>query len=132
MTRLSLESLEKALTRLEEGFGEAALYPQLLTLRDGVIQRFEVSMDLSWKLLQRALKEIYRVEEGAILTRKDVFRQAARHHLIESAETWLGHYEARNRTSHLYDSTEAVRTFERARSFLADARITLERLRNAA
>jgi len=132
MTRLSVDALEKALVRLEEGFAEAACYPQLLTVRDGVIQRFEIAMDLSWKLLQRALKDIYQVDEGAVLSKRDIFRQAAKHRLLEDTETWFGHYEARNQTSHIYDSEEAARVFERARAFLADAKITLERLRNAA
>ncbi|AUB81480.1 nucleotidyltransferase substrate binding protein [Candidatus Thiodictyon syntrophicum] len=47
-------------------------------------------------------------------------------------EEGFGHYEARNKTSHIYDSEEATRAFERARTFLADAKVTLERLRHAA
>jgi nucleotidyltransferase substrate binding protein (TIGR01987 family) len=128
MTRLSVEALEKALTRLEEGFSEAERYPELLTVRDGVIQRFEIAMDLSWKLMQRALKDIYQVNEGDLLSKKDIFRQAA----TEDTETWFGHYDARNKTSHIYDSEEAARAFERARALLGDAKVTLERLRNAA
>jgi len=132
MARLSVEALEKALTRLEEGFSEAERYPELLTVRDGVIQRFEIAMDLSWKLIQRALKDIYQVNEGDLLSKKDIFRQAANYHLLEDTETWFGHYDARNKTSHIYDSEEAARAFERARAFLVDAKVTLERLRNAA
>jgi len=132
MAKLSVVALEKALARLEDGFSEAERYPELLTVRDGVIQRFEIAMDLSWKLIQRALKEIYQVDEGVLLSKKDIFRQAARFRLLDAAETWFGHYDARNRTSHIYDNEEAARTFERARVFLVDAKITLERLRNAA
>lgn len=132
MTRLSVEALEKALARLDEGFSEAERYPELLTVRDGVIQRFEIAMDLSWKLMQRALKDIYQVNEGDLLSKKDIFRQAAKYHLLEDTETWFGHYDARNKTSHIYDSEEAARAFERARAFLTDAKVTLERLRNAA
>ncbi len=131
MTRLNIEALEKALARLEEGFSEAERYPELLTVRDGVIQRFEIAMDLSWKLMQRALKLIYQVDEAVLLSKKDIFRQAAKYRLIDDAETWFGHYEARNKTSHIYDSNEAERAFMRARVFLADAKVTLERLRNA-
>ena len=132
MSRLSFESLEKSLARLEEGFADAARYPDLLTVRDGVIQRFEIAMDLSWKLMQRALKEIYQIDEGILLSKKDIFRQAAKHRLLDDTEAWLGHYEARNKTSHIYDNEEAARAFERARVFLVDAKVTLERLRHAA
>ena len=67
-----------------------------------------------------------------MLSKKDVFRQAAKFRLIDDTEAWLGHYEARNKTSHIYDNAEASRAFERARAFLADAKITLDRLRDAA
>ncbi len=127
-----MEALERALARLEEGFSEAERYPEVLTVRDGVVQRFEIAIDLSWKLMQRALKDIYQVDEGAVLSKKDIFREAAKHRLLEDTETWFGHYDARNKTSYIYDSEEASRTFERARAFLADAKVTLERLRNAA
>jgi nucleotidyltransferase substrate binding protein (TIGR01987 family) len=132
MTRLNFDSLTNALARLEEGFVDAANYPNLLTVRDGVIQRFEIAMDLSWKLMQRTLKEIYQLDDGLLLSKKDIFRQAAKYRLLDDTEAWLGHYEARNRTSHIYDNAEASRTFERASAFLADAKITLERLRRAA
>ncbi len=174
MSRLSVEALEKSLARLDEGFADAARYPDLLIVRDGVIQRFEIAMDLSWKMMQRVLKEIYQVDEGVLLSKKDIFRQAAKHRLLDDTETWLGHYEARNKTSHsnsiskvkqggderttktvhsvrlgvseetnavspmkwnwnhIYGNEEANRAFERARAFLSDAKITLERLRHAA
>lgn len=132
MSRLSVEALEKTLARLEEGFADAARYPDVLTVRDGVIQRFEIAMDLSWKLMQRALKEIYQVDEGVLLSKKDIFRQAAKYRLLDDTEAWLGHYDARNTTSHIYDSEAAARVFERARDFLGDAKVSLERLRHAA
>ncbi|MDP2806354.1 MAG: HI0074 family nucleotidyltransferase substrate-binding subunit [Gallionellaceae bacterium] len=131
MTRLNYDALENALARLEEGFVDASNYPQLLTVRDGVIQRFEIAMDLSWKLMQRTLKEAYQLDEGILLSKKDIFRQAAKYRLLDDTEAWFGHYEARNKTSHIYDNQEAERTFERARLFLADAKIVLERMRNA-
>ncbi len=131
MTRLNYDALSNALARLEEGFAEADQYPQLLTVRDGVMQRFEIAMDLSWKLMHRTLKETYQLDEGVILSKKDIFRQAAKFRLLDDPETWFGHYEARNKTSHIYDNTEASRTFERARIFLEDAKIALERMLHA-
>ena len=38
------------------------------------------------------------------------------------------HYEARNDTSHIYDSEIAAQTFARARVFLVDAQSLLQRL----
>lgn len=132
MTRLSVDALAKALDRLDEGFAEAARYPGLLTIRDGVIHRFELAMDLAWMLLRRALRDRFQIDDSELLSKKDVFRQAARTQVLDDAERWLGHYEARNQTSHVYDSDEAARAFERAREFLVDGRVVLERLRDGA
>jgi nucleotidyltransferase substrate binding protein (TIGR01987 family) len=128
MSPIRFDSLHSALDRLEEGFAEADAHPDLLIARDGVIQRFEIAMDLSWKLLQKALRASFDTEERELLTKKDIFRQGARFGLLDDPEVWFGHYEARNRTSHQYDSAEAERTYQRARAFLGDARALLAKL----
>ncbi|MEO5363640.1 MAG: nucleotidyltransferase substrate binding protein, partial [Magnetococcus sp. DMHC-8] len=104
----------------------------VLTMRDGVIQRFEIAMDLSWKLLQRTLKDILTINPGLIRTKEDMFRVAAEYELIMNTERWLGHYEARNQTSHIYDANLAVQVFDRIASFLPDVRELVVRLKNAA
>lgn len=131
MAQIQYNSLESAIERLAEGFVEADAHPELLTSRDGVIQRFEIAIDLFWKLLHRTLKTTFEVDERDVLSKKDIFRHAARYGLIGDAESWIGHYEARNRSSHVYDALEAGRTYERARIFLQDARISLKRLQDA-
>lgn len=131
MSRLSVDALELAVAALEEGLREYALHP-VLTMRDGVIQRFEIAMDLSWKLLQRTLKDILTINPGLIRTKEDMFRIAAEYELITNTERWLGHYEARNQTSHIYDANLAVQVFDRISSFLPDVRELVVRLKNAA
>ena len=42
MPKIYLDSLRNAIAALELGFAEQTAYPQLLTLRDGVIQRFDI------------------------------------------------------------------------------------------
>ncbi len=128
MSTLQIDSLRKAIAALGEGFAEQAAYPELLTVRDGVIQRFEIAMDLSWKVTSRVLREVYGVQSSDILTKKDIFRQAAKCQLLTDPEAWFGHYDARNDTSHVYDSDIAQQTFERARLFLVDAQALLQRL----
>jgi len=132
MSKIQLDSLGKAIAALETGFAEQAAYPELLTIRDGVIQRFEISMDLSWKTTMRVLREVYGVQNSNVLTKKDIFRQAAKYQLLDDPEAWFGHYEASNDTSHIYDSDIAPQTFARARLFLADARLLLQRLKDVA
>ena len=130
MSRLSVEALELAVAALEEGLREYADHP-VLTMRDGVIQRFEIAMDLSWKLLQRTLKDILTINPGLIRTKEDMFRIAAEYELITNTERWLGHYEARNQTSHIYDANLAGQVFDRISSFLPDVRELVVRLKNA-
>ena len=132
MSKIQLDSLGKAIAALETGFAEQAACPELLTIRDGVIQRFEISMDLSWKTTMRVLREVYGVQSSNVLTKKDIFRQAAKYQLLDDPEAWFGHYEALNDTSHIYDSDVAPQTFARARLFLADARLLLQRLKDVA
>lgn len=126
MSELSLRALELAVSALEQGLVEHEQYPQLLTVRDGVIQRFEITMDVSRQILIRVLKETFGYEEAA--AKKDTFREAAKMGLIADAEAWLGHVTARNQTSHTYDSAIAKRVFDHIPSFLPDARDLLKRL----
>jgi len=126
MSELSIEALRLAVAALEQGLVEHEQYPQLLTVRDGVIQRFEITMDVSRQILVRVLKEVFAIEEAS--AKKDTFREAAKLGLIADAEAWLGHLAARNRTSHTYDSNIANQVFAHIPSFLPDARDLLKRL----
>jgi len=115
-----------AVAALEQGLVEYEQYPQLLTVRDGVIQRFEIAMDLSRQTLVRVLKELFGLEEAAAT--KDTFREAAKLGLIADAEAWIGHLAARNRTSHTYDSAIAAQVFANVLIFVPDVRDLLQRL----
>lgn len=132
MEKLNLNSLANAIKQLEVGLEEARLNPKSEIIRDGVIQRFEYSMDLSWKLLQRYLRAVAQIDEASIRTKKDIFREAARLKLISDAEAWIWHYNARNDTSHTYNANIAKSVYERAKLFLPDAKALLESLRHAA
>ena len=131
MSSLNLDPLEKAIEQLKSGIQQSKVDPDNELLRDGVIQRFEYTMDLSWKMIQRYLKHIAQVEESAIRSKKDLFREAARLKIIIDAEAWIEHYEARNETSHTYDPHTAEEVFDRAELFLPDAISLLEVLKHA-
>ena len=131
MNSLNLDPLEKAIEQLKSGLNQSHENLDNELLRDGVIQRFEYTMDLSWKMIQRYLKHIAQVEESAIRTKKDLFREAGRLGLISNVEAWFGYYEARNETSHTYDPQIAESVFEQAELFLPDAISLLEALKHA-
>ena len=131
MSSMNLDPLEKAIGQLKSGIQQSKVDPDNELLRDGVIQRFEYTMDLSWKMIQRYLKHIAQVEESVIRTKKDLFREAGRLRLITNVEAWFGYYEARNETSHTYDPQIAESVFEQAELFLPDAVSLLEALKHA-
>ena len=123
---ISAQAVEMALAALEQGLSEYEQYPQLLTLRDGVIQRFEFVMDTSRQLLVRVLREIFSMEEAT--AKKDTFREAAKLGLIADVESWMAHLAARNQTSHTYDSKIAEEVFAHVPSILPDVKDMLQRL----
>lgn len=127
MSKLSFVALELAIAALEQGLIEHEQYPQLLTVRDGVIQRFEIAMDVSRQLMARVMKEVFFLDEASV--KKDTIREAAKLNLIADAEAWIAHLAARNRSSHTYDSVIADEVFVHIPSFLPDARDLLQRLR---
>jgi nucleotidyltransferase substrate binding protein (TIGR01987 family) len=132
MPELNLEPLEQAVAQLERGLAQTEADPGNELERDGVIQRFEYTMDLAGKLLQRYLRVVAEVPESSLRTKKDLFREGARLGLPASAEPWIGHYEARNETAHSHSGATAALVFTRARAFLPDDRTLLEALRRAA
>ena len=134
---LDLTSLAKAVDALEAAVkvaGDAAFMSKLSreqsdTIRSGVVQSFEFTYELCWKFIQRWLKENQSLEEAALpRTRKDLFRMAARHGLLEDAEPWFEYGDARNMTSHTYDRDKARTVAEVAGRFASDARALLTRL----
>jgi nucleotidyltransferase substrate binding protein (TIGR01987 family) len=127
---LSFEALEKAVLAVEDGLHDHAQYPKVLTVRDGVIQRFEVAMDLSRKMLIRVLKEKFALDD-ITANNKTFIRESARFGLIADAESWMVHLEARNNSSHIYDAVLAAQVFSDVPKFLDDARDLLVRLNNA-
>lgn len=67
----------------------------------GLIQFFEVSFELSWKVLKDYLEsEGYQVKSP-----RESIKQAFQNELITDGEIWLEALEKRNLASHTYDDT---------------------------
>ncbi len=128
---LNFEPLEKAISQLSKGLELAEADSKNDLYRDGVIQRFEYTMDLAWKFMQRVLKNIYQIDQTEIPGKKDIFRKAAETGLIADAEAWITHYNARNQTSHDYNSEKADLVYAQATLFLPDVKKLLETLKSA-
>lgn len=124
---LDISSLQRALASLEKAVTRSRANPEDEEVRDAVIQRFEYTIDLCWKMMQRVLKEAA-VSEGSIRTKRDLFRASARLDLIDDPLLWFGFLESRNETSHTYKREVAERVHARALDFVEHARRFVDRL----
>lgn len=122
------KAFEQALQSLEEGLRDPHLNENIL-LRDGVIQRFEYTFELAWKMIQRVLSFLGQLEEEKLMSKKDLIRLAAQKGLINMPEEWFSFLEARNETVHLYNPEVAKRVFELAQKFPSFAQELLDKLK---
>ena len=97
-------------------------------IRAGVIQNFEVTFELSWKLIKRWLNIQIAPAVADGVTRRELFRLAAQNGLIADVDQWMAHNEARNATSHTYDEKKAALVYRASREFAHDARRLLAAL----
>lgn len=77
---------------------------------DGVIQRFEFTFELSWKLMKMFLEYAGITE---IKSPRSAIREAYTYGLIEDGEQWIDMMVDRNKTSHQYDEDEAKLIYEK-------------------
>ncbi|MFH1116507.1 MAG: nucleotidyltransferase substrate binding protein [Pseudomonadota bacterium] len=131
---LDLSSMEKAVNALDVALDIydrnplPADAPEKVVLRDGVIQRFEFTYELSWKMLKRYLEE-YGLERPDRLSNRDLFRVGYEQELLDDPEEWFLYLRMRNLTSRAYDEAKATQVFQAARRFLADVKVFFERLK---
>ncbi len=91
----------KALARLKEVVDEYHKRDLTALEKDGMIQRFEYTQELAWKVLKNYLE--YQGETEKMTGSRDVIRQAVASGLITNADPWFEMLESRNTTSHVYD-----------------------------
>lgn len=131
--KLDFTSLEKAVATLESALRTYIQSKDSLEqdkrdlMRDGVIQRFEYTFELSWKTMKRYL-EMYGLEKVDKLSNRDFFRSCFETGLIRDPEIWFGFLSDRNQTSHIYDQEIAADVFDSANKFMVDAKYLVEQL----
>lgn len=99
-----LDSYHKALARLAEIVGASKKRALNEFERDGLVQRFEFTHELSWKLM-KAYAE-YQGFDG-IGGSRDATRKAFEMSLISDGQSWMDMIMSRNETSHNYDGSMA-------------------------
>ena len=94
------QNFEKALLKFKEAMEQEVLNE---LERNGLIQRFEFTIDLSWKVLKDFLEE-----KGFVFkpSPKDTIREAYKAGLIDFGQTLIDGLEIRNELSHDYDGNK--------------------------
>ena len=113
---LKIKNFEKALNRLDEGVKEAKNELD----KDGVIQRFEFTVELLWKALRAVL--LYQGIE--CFSPRNCVKEAFKAKIINDDEIILDMLEDRNVSSHVYNEEKSEALFERIKN------IYLEYLKN--
>ncbi len=101
-----LSSFSRAFVQLRAGVDLAKERGLTDLERQGLIQAFEFTHELAWKVMKDFLVEHGVVEP--IYGSKDATRAAFSADLIDRPETWMEMIASRNRTSHTYNEETAV------------------------
>lgn len=119
----ALGQLEKSIkySRSDLAQKDDELFEQL---RNSVIQCFEFTYELSWKMLKRYLEDTAaHPEEIDVSTFQNLIRIGSEKGLLRSDWLrWKIYRQARTNSSHTYDSDKAEAVYEIAPDFLEEAR----------
>lgn len=122
--------LARALAQLESGLQQAGARPDDDLARDGVIQRFEFTYELSWKMLKRHIETVSAdPTEADALSFRQLIRTGSERGLLRSGlDVWAEFRRARGVTSHAYERDKALEVFALIPIFVDEARYLLDQL----
>ncbi|MEK7123642.1 MAG: HI0074 family nucleotidyltransferase substrate-binding subunit [Patescibacteria group bacterium] len=103
-------SFKISLARLEEILKKE----KTIENRDSAVKRFEFTVELSWKSVQKFLKS----EEIICRSPKECFKEAFKFGLVGDDARWLEMMEDRNLTVHTYDEETADEVYNRLPKYL--------------
>lgn len=101
-----VENYKNALTQLEEAIQRYQKAPEDSLYRDGLIQRFEFTVELAWKSIKEYLE--YQGMVLSIASPRGILKEAFAAGILDDGELWNEILTARNLTSHVYDEATAV------------------------
>jgi nucleotidyltransferase substrate binding protein (TIGR01987 family) len=127
---LDLSPLARAIDRLDEGLLRYQRDVSDTQIRDGLIQRFEFTYELSHKMLKRYLEQAS--PSAAVfdtMAFADLIRTGNERSLLRSTwPRWRVFRDMRGKTSHTYDEAVALAVVAEIPDFLAEARYLLAQL----
>ena len=119
------QNYKKAFSVLRRGLELQNQRPLNELERGGLIQAFEFTQELSWKVLKDFIEE--RGTSEKIYGSKDVIRYALQSGIISNGEVWFKMIEARNLSSHTYDESDAVELVRQITEEFAPCFVDLEK-----
>ena len=131
---LDLTPLVNARLRLAEGLARYQLDIHDAQIRDGLIQRFEFTYEISHRTLKRYLETVSATPgEYDTMPFADLIRSGNEQGLLRSGwPVWKGYREMRSKTSHTYDEGTAIEVASGIPDFLEEACYLLAQLQQRA
>jgi nucleotidyltransferase substrate binding protein (TIGR01987 family) len=128
---LDITALGNAVQRLREGLARQQREPADEQIRDGLIQRFEFTYELSHRTLKRFLKEsAASPDDIEQMSFADLIRAANAQGLLRGDwPAWRAFRQMRARTSHTYNATIAEQVVAAIPGFLDEAEHLVAELR---
>jgi nucleotidyltransferase substrate binding protein (TIGR01987 family) len=134
--KIDYSPFEKAIAQLEKSvsFYNSEMAEENSELKEqfraAVIQAFEYTYELAFKMIKRQLEQIVanpsELKEMAFM---DVMRTAQEAGIIREAPSYKSYRDKRNITSHTYDADKAIEIISVIDSFLQDMRFVLNELK---
>ena len=120
-----------AVARLRKGLERHRAAPQDEQLRDGLIQRFEFTYELSHRMLRRYLRSVAASPSAFDhMPFQDLIRTGNENGLLHGDwNAWRRYREMRARTSHAYAAAVAEQVAAEVPAFLAEAEYLRDQLR---
>lgn len=131
--KLDLSSLERAIQRLSEGWARYQQDTSDTQIRDGLIQRFEFTYEISHKMLKRHLETTSaNPAEFDDMSFQDLIRMGnERGLLLGSWPQWRNFRNMRAKSSHTYDEEIAQEVVDCIPDFQREAAFLFEKLQGA-
>lgn len=128
---LDLSALAKAINRLDEGIARYQADTSDTQIRGGLIQRFEITYEISHKMLKRYLEMASATpEQFDGMPFQDVIRSGNEQGLLLSDwPRWRTFRDMRSKTSHTYDEAKALEVVAEIPAFLQEARFLCDQLK---
>lgn len=127
---LDISPLLNAITRLQEGWQRYQSDISDIQIRDGLVQRFEFTYEISHKMLKRYLEySSASPEQFDQMPFADQIRSANEQGLLQGDwSVWRNYREMRSKTSHTYDEEIAIQVVAAIPAFISEVQFMAAQL----